>query len=429
MKRLKSLKIPGLPQQSISRQIPLLIGGTLLFSLLFAGILATTQISRISDSQAQNLGNIISKQTANAARDMLVTGDRLSLNVMLSQLTRSEPFARATIYSIDKKRIASTESASYSPQKIYTTFTAPIEYQNVIAGELVLEMDVSRFERPAFEAFWIFLGLALLLGTTGTVVAWNYAKNRQILLSRSVRQLVGLSNGQLAYGSETKDEVQQLTRQLEHLITLDKTSAPPILQEQYNPQPEPVEPHTEDTSIILAVRFSNLARLHNQLSQTILLELLEQSLPLIGRAAQQHNGQLEYSAEGNAYIRFSRDQGLESGIFEAICCARLIQKLLSPCDDETPSLQVELGISTLMPTTPGEQHPSLSDSAASQALLLASLGRGRLLLDGEYSADSMKSIHAELIETSFGSDISEVGALSEQFQLQVDRLAEQAPAN
>ena len=52
------------PALSISRQIPLLMGGMLCFSLLLAGVVATSQISNISREQATSLGNTLVKQTA-----------------------------------------------------------------------------------------------------------------------------------------------------------------------------------------------------------------------------------------------------------------------------------------------------------------------------------------------------------------------------
>ncbi|CAM3781773.1 AhpA/YtjB family protein [Parendozoicomonas haliclonae] len=422
LKRLKLMRLPKFPSISISTQVPLLLGSTLLVSLLLAGSLLTRQITEITHQQAQYLGETLAKQTANTARDFLVSGDRLSLTVLLNQLTRSDTVARATIFSVDNKRIASTESKTYDPDKSYILYSAPIDYQNVIAGQLRLELDLGHFEKTGKQTLWLFIGMAFLLGATGTIVAWNYAKSRQLLLNRSVRQLQGLTHGRIAFDETTHDEFEQLSRQLEYLIIQDRNT-PDI-------QPEPVQKLEEkqepEDGIILAVRLSNLSRLHRSMNQIALLNLLEEQLPYIAQAAKLHNGTITYSAEGNAYILFSKDLGINAAIFKAICCARLIQRLLKrQHSDETPALEVELGISTIEPQNPGENHPSLADSAASQSLMLANLGQGRLLLDGYYTEESLKKIQTPLHETTFGEDISEVGALPEQFQLLLDRQAQQ----
>ncbi|WP_281647694.1 hypothetical protein [Parendozoicomonas sp. Alg238-R29] len=426
IKRFFNQRFSGLSKISISKQIPLLLGGTLVISLLFAGMLATSEITKTAHQQADKLGNALAEQTANSARDLLVTGDRLSLNVMLGQLTRSEYIARATIFSIDNQRIASTESSDFNTDKQYALYSASIDYQNVIAGQLRLEVDMERFEQPTHKALFLFVGLALLLGITGTVIAWNYGRSKSEMLSRTVRQLQGISHGERAYSADIKDEVQQLSSQMEYLIT----SGYQPEQKLQNLQPEltgnaPSRPDFENP-IILAIRFSNMARLHNSLNQPALLKLIEERLPLINDAAQLYNGKLEYSAEGNAYIRFARESSTEAGIQEAICCARLVQNLITIQQEGDPAaLTLELGISTLTPTTPEAKHPSLADSATSLALMLASLGRGKLLLDGQDADKAESGLKASLLDTEFGEDIAEVGALPEQFNLLIERQAEQ----
>ncbi len=410
-KRLFQFRLPGFSRLSIGRQIPLLLGGTLVLSLLFAGLVTTDEINDLSQQQADKLGNTLAEQTAHAARDPLVTGDRLSLNIVLSQLTRSETVSRATIFSIDNQKIAGTEADSFNPDTQYTTYSAPINYQNVMAGELRLEMDNTRFTRSADKALLIFLALTALLGMTGTVVAWNFARERQMLLSRSVYQLQGLCQGQIAYRKDVHDEVRQIAHQLEYLITQGSEKFPTTTPQSSEPEPTMDE---QIDNIILAVRFGNLSRLNQQLCRETLIQLLEDKLPLISEAAHAHHGTLNYSAEGNAFISFPREGKKQNGVFSAVCCARLIQNLFTIEKDEgVAELSVELGISTLTPSMPGEYHPALADSAASQALMLANLGHGKLLMDA-HSQECAEQTRTALIPTKFGDDIMEVGELPEE---------------
>ncbi|MCL6269635.1 hypothetical protein M3P05_06730 [Sansalvadorimonas sp. 2012CJ34-2] len=425
IKRIFQSRFPSFSRLSIGRQIPLLLGGTLILSLLFAGVVTTNEISVASKNQADRLGNTLAEQTAIAARDFLVTGDRLSLNIMLSQLTRSNSVSRATIYSIDNKRIAGTEADNYEPGKQYSIYTAPINYQNVVTGELKLELDNSRFDQAAYKALLLFCGLAILLGVTGTVVSWNFARERQLLLTRSVRQLQGLSQGKVAYGKDVKDEVRQIALQLEYLITHSNADSmvsipEPALDEEVQPAKE----DEKDDDIILALRFHNLSELSQQLSREALLDLLEEELPLINESARINHGALNYSAEGNAYISFERNGKEGSGVFAAVCCAKLIQKLMNDELSEHPAgLTVELGISTLSPNKPGDTHPALSESATGLALMLARMGEGRLLMDS-HSQECNEQTQTALIPTEFGDDIMEVGELPEEHLKMLARQAE-----
>lgn len=417
------------PALSISRQIPLLMGGTLFFSLFFAGIVATSQISHVSQDQAESLGDILVKQTAITARDSLVAGDRLSLNVILSQLTQSNAIVSATIYGADNARVAVTESKSYRPTKTYARFTTPIEYQNTTVGRLLLEIDPDQLEQPAQQTLLTFMGIALLLGITGMVVSWNYAKNRQLILRRSIIQLVDLSNDHIAYRPSVRDEFTLLSEQLAYLI--EKEAEKPAMSDETTDtsaeieSPVLPEPKTKG-AVVLALRFTNFSQLHRELGQSEMIKLLQQQLPYIKHAATLNNGELEYSAEGHAYISFSTEHGADPATFKAICCARLIEALLDTISKNGEmSLIIEQGISTITPQYPGDEHPSLIDAATSQALMLATLGRGRLLLDGHYTDENLKDIQAVLFETDIGEDIYEVMGLSEQYKLMLERQTRQ----
>lgn len=422
------------PALSISRQIPLLMGGMLFFSLLLAGVVAISQISNISREQATSLGNTLVKQTAISAREALVAGDQLSLNILLNQLAQAGGVASASIYDADNGRIAVTESKSYRPTTTYAQFTSPIEYQNTPIGRLLIEIDADLLGEPAQKSLLIFLGIALLLGLTGMVLSWRYAKKRQLILRHSIVQLVDLSGDHVAYQPSVRDEFIQLVEQINYLIEQDSERATIAARA---PEPEsaatvelivPEIPKDEPVKefVVLALCFTNFPQLYRELGQAEMIRLLQEQLPYIKYAVTLHDGELAYSAEGHAYISFSKDCGADLAAFKAICCVRLIETLfdmLKKGDEQR--LTIEQGISTISPRYPGDEHPSLVDAATSQALMLAKLGHGRLLLDGQYTDESLKDIQAVLVETDFGADIYEVMGLSQEYKQLLERQARQ----
>ncbi len=424
---------------SISRQIPILMGCTLLFSLFFASIVAVSQLSKISREQTKNLGEILVQQTALSARDSLISNDRLSLNVILTQLTQSPVVAQASIYSKDDQRLAKTISTDYNANHEYTKFSATIDYSSEIVGKLYLELDTRQLRQPVHNALWTFIGITLLLALTGTVVAWNYARSCQMRLRRCIMQLIDMGDGNTAYSHTVNNEIAQLSSQLAYFATKleenKRINTPPPAPATPLVPAEPVkvaapapvietlrERSQPREAVVLALRITNFNQLHRELGQNEMIALLEQQLPHIHQAAKLNNGTLEYSAEGNAYISFSKKYGADPAIFKAICCAYLIENLFTQLQaDGAKGLVVSQGISTINPQNPGENHPSLSDAATSQALLLASLGQGKLLLDGHYTDENLREIQATLRETTMGEDIYEIVGMPESYKQMLER--------
>ncbi|WP_211827223.1 hypothetical protein [Kistimonas asteriae] len=378
-------QVVSLSGLSLSQQLITLFMVLVLTSLTLFTAVATREINSASHHHADLLGSALAQQTARFATDMLVTGDRLSLTVLLNDLVKKPYVARAAIYSIDNNRLAIAEKDDVDLNDRYITYSEPINYQEVIAGYVRIQLDEERLTQPATDATIIILALTALLLMSGVVLIVNYSRNRTRLMQRAIHQLEGLCDGEKACDESVKDEPRRLIKQLELLITRGAVPTPQPekpLEPANSPVPalEPLPPEALGETALLAVRFRNFGKLRQCLPAMELHRLIRQQIPLVAKAAQLYGGKLAYSAEGNAFISFHEAENSDYA-FNAVCCALLVRTLLGHQPEHAVArLESGTGITIAEPLTPGDTHPALADSAASKALLLASLDDDEQLL-------------------------------------------------
>ncbi|MDN5517973.1 MAG: histidine kinase, partial [Pseudomonas sp.] len=108
------------------------------------------QFKQAMQQQADALGQALITQTAASATELLVSNDILSLNVLLNNLAKNPLVAHAAIYSVDNRILAEsgsrpTRSVLGETEGLYTT---PITFQEVMAGQLRISLDMSQFQQP-----------------------------------------------------------------------------------------------------------------------------------------------------------------------------------------------------------------------------------------------------------------------------------------
>ena len=108
------------------------------------------QFKQAMQQQADALGQALITQTAASSTELLVSNDILSLNVLLNNLAKNPLVAHAAIYSVDNRILAEagsrpTRSVLGETEGLYTT---PITFQEVMAGQLRISLDMSQFQQP-----------------------------------------------------------------------------------------------------------------------------------------------------------------------------------------------------------------------------------------------------------------------------------------
>ncbi len=361
----KALNITS-PLSSLPLKFQLMIlYGTLIVSMTaFSCWLISSQIQAANRQQIQSIGTLLSEQTAKAAANMLMTGDRLSLSILLNNLVQSPYISQASIYSIDNQRIGHAKN-TVAPYPHATQITpAPIRTQDVIAGYVHLSLNNGLLKQSARGVIHKIFAINALLLVAGLALVYLFGDKitgQLQLIERQLRSVLTQQPGSI----KPKGEVARIATLVEHQLT-----------EKYKAFPAETSELTDsETSAIVAICAKNMRRLQQILAPQDLILIVEQHVLLIEEAARQYNGTVSYSPEGNCYIRFSSMDGHDFAL-HALDCSLMIQTHShNTANQRIAKLQIGLGlcVSDTCTEYPESKHPTLEDNAASQALMLASL--------------------------------------------------------
>lgn len=348
---------------SIRAQLMFVFG--LLVATLTIGMLLV--ISSEADSsrrhQADSIGQLLSDQTASVAADMLVTGDRLSLNVLLSQLVQNPYVAEASIYSIDNQRIAKAASRRADEYIRHPIYSSPIHYQDVIAGYVRLSFNEDLLSQKSKEALFFVIAISLILLLVGLIFLQFYASGMAAQLRFIERQWLSI----MPIDDQThlvNGEIARLSIFVEQQLQKKKIAE---LEEKVEEKRE--------IAVIVAIKIKNFGRLQQLLSPRNLQDILRIHSQIINEAARYYDGKITYTPEGNSYLRFSSKKSTTFTSDALFCC--LMIKALTEKSGEVSIARTHIGIglsvSGQQVEFPEKQHPALADSTASQALTLANL--------------------------------------------------------
>ncbi|MGY0220130.1 AhpA/YtjB family protein [Endozoicomonadaceae bacterium StTr2] len=360
LKRLKQCHFP------LRRQLLLIFGGLLAICILLMSVITWQQVRSGSIAQAESLGVTLTKQTAEASASLLVTGDNLSLNVLLSQLVQEPYVLNASIYSVDNLLLARAgQNSGTDSEQSEATYSHAINYQDVVAGHVRIQLDIPLLMEPAKQAGMTVLIVGIVMLLAGLIIIDSYGRLQHKRLRRLDMQLQKIYGHYSLEQSYPGDELNHLIHQLE------KAEAPQAPEQQAESVEEPEQPeeYTPPAGAVVAIRLRNLSKLQKLITPYELMSLLKQQLPLFERTAKLYSGTLEFSPEGHAYILF---KGNNEALFRAACCGLLIKDLLQQVP-AVAHLQLGIGISfdEALSLMPGDQHPALQDNNACIALHLA----------------------------------------------------------
>lgn len=421
-----------------------------ILALLVYSWVVTMQFKHAMQQQADALGQSLLSQTAASATELLVSNDLLSLNVLLSNLVKNPLVAHAAIYSVDNRILA--ESGSRPQQNLLGEepglYSAPITFQEVIAGHLRISLDMQQFQLPMTLSLQNMGLLSLIL--LAATLALSLRLGRHI--STPLLQLrVWLRAPEAPAPAEGRqDEIGDLARQLQAMLVpeqletdeldedaetdeepLDEAPArlPPLAANRHDdddfdlptigerprppqaraprqhdfdedfdldeelsvsgPQPSQPIPDARE-SAILAVHLGPLEQLR-KLPREQLLELRQRHRDCLERAAELYRGELHPLNEGSSLLLFHRREIGNDYLADALCCGELLRALHQDLRSETADSGVTLQLQ--LSETRGEnlfglsQAKLLLSTGVQEALTLSQHSRNQLLLDHEIGDD------------------------------------------
>ena len=414
------------------------------------------QFKQAMQQQAEALGTSLITQTATSATELLVSNDILSLNVLLNNLVKNPLVAHAAIYSVDN-RILAEAGARPSKSMLGETeglYSTPITFQEVIAGQLRISLDMRQFQQPMTISLQSMGILSLILLALALSLSLRLGRH----ISTPLLQLrVWLRDpDDPAPGAGRQDEIGDLARQLQARLVPEKPDAEPDPEAFYDDpddaqqapeyldeaddepafevrdlhdqrfdeldeteqtpwqQLEPVLPQEDDDpfaelrqepavpitaapspgepqqSAVLAIQLGAQEQLR-RLPRARLLDLLQRYRDCLNQAAALYQGELHTLNDGSSLMLFHRQDSGDDYLTHAICCGELMRALGHALQIEVADSGITLQLQ--LGLTLGEE--------------LLDLGQGDLLLS-EAAQDALAlSQHSRnllLLERRVGDD-------------------------
>jgi uncharacterized membrane protein affecting hemolysin expression len=380
------------------RRIPLalrIVSHSLLLvalALVIYGWVIGMQFKHAMQQQAEALGTSLITQTATSATELLVSNDILSLNVLLNNLVKNPLVAHAAIYSVDNRILAEAgsrpgKSMLGETEGLYST---PITFQEVIAGQLRISLDMQQFQQPMTISLQSMGILSVILLALTLSLSMRLGRH----ISTPLLQLrVWLRDpDDPAPGAGRQDEIGDLARQLQARLVPEKpepqafdeeADSDDYLDEQFDEEPDfqvpdlheadfddldeqqpapaglnadnafeedpfaelrvededqddldqapapasaPVASSEPQPSAVLAIQLGAQEQLR-RLPRTRLLELLQHYRDCLDQAAALYQAELHTLSDGSSLMLFHRQDSGEDYLTHALCCGELMRAL------------------------------------------------------------------------------------------------------
>lgn len=369
----------------------------LLMALVIAVLIGMTaqQFNASIQQQADALGEALVTHTAQTVATPLALSDSLGLAAILHELKNNPYVAHAALYSVDNRTLA---EAGRRPKtgKINSLYTRSIAFEQVIAAQLHVYVDVKRLQQPLYGNLQILMLLGVLLLLVSLILLARIARSisqplddlrlwlthpegqaphRQRgdeigLLARVLNQHFNLP------GSEQQDEADQsVVAEETETIPADTAEAgadiPVLAEEEASPE----------FCTVLAVELSLGSGMY-ELDEQRHEQLLDHYAQTLEEVAASYQGRLLELADERALMLFHDDQG--NHVADALCAAELLRAfshaLQMEIADSGISLAMQLGIAHGAAVTDFGEAELLQHPAVAEALELAQHSRNLVLL-------------------------------------------------
>jgi len=412
------------------------------------------QFKHAMEQQAEALGTSLITQTASSATELLVSNDILSLSVLLNNLVKNPLVAHAAIYSVDNRVLAEAGSRPSKTMLGETEglYSTPITFQEVIAGQLRISLDMRQFQQPMTISLQSMGILSLILLALALSLSMRLGRH----ISTPLLQLrVWLRDpDDPAPGAGRQDEIGDLARQLQMRLVPEKPEPEAEPEDFHDEQADEHDfgdddaddddestfevrdlhderfddlnqadddsalgqPHDDDPfadlrdhgdesaaiptltvngpqqSAVLAIQLGAQEQLR-RLPRARLLDLLQRYRDCLNQASALYQGELHTLNDGSSLMLFHRQDSGEDYLTHAICCGELMRALGHALQIEVAdsgiTLQLQLGLTQGEDLLDLSQGDLLLSETAQDALALSQHSRNLLLLERRVGDDAL----------------------------------------
>lgn len=340
---------PATPIRKLSRKFSLAVCLLLLLAMCVFWLVNSYNTRNLLVQQADSLGQTLTEQTAVQLTELVLANDLISMNVVLSSLTRDASIAEITVLGVDNNLIASSTAQAEPLQPfiplpfpvttLSAEYQAPIRLPDSVIGFVRLQLNLDYIEVGMINNLILIIGATLLLLIVGIVMTSTYF---QYLVSFPASLLsFALSNirkGEIETCPEpdTNNELSLAIRQ--YNATAEFLAQNAFLDNFGNRQPvaDPqnlkLAPGQQDVSLLI-ISMANFQYLASTMEESTFVRLLNRFYFYVDKVSQLYNGKVSYCAEGEVVINFSDAPLEEDQAFLAICAGQLFLHIVGDIND------------------------------------------------------------------------------------------------
>jgi uncharacterized membrane protein affecting hemolysin expression len=281
---------------------------SLFFSLLCGSLLTlwltTYVVNRGQHFQYRHMtnsfGQIMATMAAQQAMDATLNHDRLSLQILLEDITQHRTIVNAAIYDVEHKLIVQAGTTGNQPQSYVRHFSASIALHDTISGHVVLAIDSAH---PSGIRYTVLLVLVT-----------------SVLASLAV---LCLYRGMIRV-TTTDSKIKQPNA--DHLGSNDKNNT--------------------NGTILLTLDIKNVNTLYQKLNSDSRKKAINQLHQHIQKALSLYNGTVIYIGSSSVVLSFKvlsfKKHGFQQhhAVFNAICCGYIVSQLNRKLSDFPLSLTI-----------------------------------------------------------------------------------------
>lgn len=348
----------------IAIKLAMSIGLLIVIGMGFLGIAILHHQKEVLSQQIDNMGNTLARQLAGSASDLVMADDMLGLQTLVNRLpdnnvlgvlvvaengsTLASNGIQPGVLLVEAQRknslvrqVHEFEWHSQFDGNVLISFISPIEFNNLIAGHVVLTFSRSAMQQSLRESRWMIIQIMVLTTLLAIVVAFIMSRH----LSRPIQHLVVASReieqGNYAYRLQERrnDELGDLALAFNQMAEglLRKTQVENAFSRYVSSnvarkileRPDQFElggRHVQASVIFADVAgFTSLA---DKMPPQDVIELLNEYFSYISSASNLHHGHIDKFIGDCAMIVFGVPDEDADHSFHALSCAVMIRKLV-----------------------------------------------------------------------------------------------------
>lgn len=156
-----------MPTRRSAQQLVLAACALVLTGMALVWLISHLHTRSALQQQADGLGDTLARQTALLVTELVLANDRISMNVLLNELTRNTPIAQAAVFSVDNQVIAitgpSASGVGLTASGAGSTYIAPIALQDSVAGYVRINLDQDNLILSTRQNNGLLLAAAVLM--------------------------------------------------------------------------------------------------------------------------------------------------------------------------------------------------------------------------------------------------------------------------